>query len=390
MNVQMYFENFLTNVGGFLPGVLGSVLILIIGWFIAKMISGFFGRLVSKTGLQERAKLDPNSINLATTVKKLTYYILMTIVLLVVLETMGISDVLDPLKEMVNKFLAFIPNIVAAGIIGFAGYVIASIASELIGVASSAVEGLSQKLGMGDLNITKLIKQLAFLIVFIPILVAAIDALKIDAISGPAKMMLGELIGAIPNIIAAVLILTIFYIGGKYITQILAQLLRNLGADELPAKLKISSLMGGQTLSSLAANVAFFFIVFTGLITAVEKLEFVKLTNILRDIFAITGQLAFGLLILAIGNFIANIAYDALSRSTDGAFLASIARFAILGLFLAISLRTMGIANDIVNLAFGLTLGSVAVAVALAFGLGGREAAGRQMEYILKKFRKED
>lgn len=388
--MQLYFENFLSNIEGFLPGVLGSVLILIVGWFIAKMISGLFGRLVSKTGLQERAKLDPNSINLAKTIKKLTYYILMTIVLLVVLESMGVSDVLDPLKEMVNKFLAFIPNIVAAGIIGFAGYVIASIASELIGVASSAVEGLSQKLGMGEFNLTKLIKQLAFLIVFIPILVAAIDALKIEVISEPAKMMLGELIGAIPNIIAAVLILTIFYIGGKYVTQILAQLLRNLGADELPAKLKMSSLMGGQTLSSLAANVAFFFIVFTGLITAVEKLEFVKLTSILRDIFAITGQLAFGLFILAIGNFIANIAYDTLSRSIDGAFLASIARFAILGLFLAISLRTMGIANDIVNLAFGLTLGSVAVAVALAFGLGGREAAGRQMEYILKKFRNED
>jgi len=47
----------------------------------------------------------------------------------------------------------------------------------------------------------------------------------------------------------------------------------------------------------------------------------------------------------------------------------------------------MGIANEIVTLAFGLTLGSVAVAVALAFGLGGREAGGRQMEYILSKFR---
>jgi hypothetical protein len=48
----------------------------------------------------------------------------------------------------------------------------------------------------------------------------------------------------------------------------------------------------------------------------------------------------------------------------------------------------MGIADDIVNLAFGFTFGSVAVAVALAFGLGGREAAGKQMEYWLSKLRK--
>ena len=49
----------------------------------------------------------------------------------------------------------------------------------------------------------------------------------------------------------------------------------------------------------------------------------------------------------------------------------------------------MGIADDIVNLAFGLTLGSVAIAVALSFGLGGREAAGRQMEFWLSKLRKD-
>ena len=44
-------------------------------------------------------------------------------------------------------------------------------------------------------------------------------------------------------------------------------------------------------------------------------------------------------------------------------------------------------ADDIVNLAFGLTLGAVAVAFALSFGLGGREAAGRQMEHWLSRMR---
>jgi len=56
---------------------------------------------------------------------------------------------------------------------------------------------------------------------------------------------------------------------------------------------------------------------------------------------------------------------------------------------IAMGLRAMGIADDIVNLAFALTVGAVAVAVALSFGLGGREAAGRQMEYWLSKLRKE-
>lgn len=58
---------------------------------------------------------------------------------------------------------------------------------------------------------------------------------------------------------------------------------------------------------------------------------------------------------------------------------------ASLALNIAIGLRTKGVANEIVNLAFGLTFGAVAVAVALSFGLGGREAAGRQMEHWFSK-----
>jgi hypothetical protein len=51
------------------------------------------------------------------------------------------------------------------------------------------------------------------------------------------------------------------------------------------------------------------------------------------------------------------------------------------------ALRQMGIANDIVNLAFGLLLGAIAVSVALAFGLGSREIAARELEGWLKGFR---
>jgi len=57
------------------------------------------------------------------------------------------------------------------------------------------------------------------------------------------------------------------------------------------------------------------------------------------------------------------------------AAIANIARFAILGLVLAMGLKSMGLADNIVNMAFGFTIGGVAVAMALAFGLGGKDAA---------------
>ncbi len=60
--------------------------------------------------------------------------------------------------------------------------------------------------------------------------------------------------------------------------------------------------------------------------------------------------------------------------------LAPGARIAIMVLSGAMALRHMGLADEIVNLAFGLILGAVAVALAIAFGLGGREFVARHLE----------
>jgi prepilin signal peptidase PulO-like enzyme (type II secretory pathway) len=115
---------------------------------------------------------------------------------------------------------------------------------------------------------------------------------------------------------------------------------------------------------------------FLGLVSALEQIELTGISNLLAGLLELSGQIVFGLVIIAVGNFLANIAYRSLSNSDEGGkTVATIARFTILGLFIAIALRTMGIANEIVTLAFGLTLGAAAVAFALAFGLGGREAA---------------
>ena len=141
----------------------------------------------------------------------------------------------------------------------------------------------------------------------------------------------------------------------------------------------------GQSLSSMVASIGFFFLMFTGVIQAADKLDMGQLSDILNRLLGMSGNIFFGLVIMAVGNFISNIA----SRAVQDEFLSTLTRIATLGLFIPIALHTMGIGTEIVNLAFGLILGAVAVAVALSFGLGGREAAGKQMEHILKRFRNE-
>ncbi|MBT8310746.1 MAG: mechanosensitive ion channel, partial [Flavobacteriaceae bacterium] len=123
-------------------------------------------------------------------------------------------------------------------------------------------------------------------------------------------------------------------------------------------------------------------------VTAVEKLEFNKLTELLNLIITNAGNILFGLVILTIGMWIANIITNNFSKKDGNQFVATIIKVAVMAIFLAIGLRTMGIANEIINLAFGISLGTVAVTIALSFGLGGREAAGEQMRKILDKFNK--
>ncbi|MFT4565806.1 MAG: hypothetical protein ACI9FN_000759 [Saprospiraceae bacterium] len=124
----------------------------------------------------------------------------------------------------------------------------------------------------------------------------------------------------------------------------------------------------------------YFFIPIFCVITAVEKLDFNRLSGILSDVIDLSGHILFGMITLLLVNQISRFVGDYFTK-TGQTDLSSITSFATLGLFLAISLRYMGIAADIVNLAFGLMLGALAV----AFGFGGREAARDHMKQIYKR-----
>lgn len=390
--VQNLIDPIASKLGAALPSVVGALLILIIGILLAKLIRRLITKALNATGLDEKVnKGSDKSFSIVKIIAMLIYYVLVVYVLMIVLNMLGVGDVFAPIESMLQSFIGAIPKIVVAAIIGFAGYIIAKLASEAVELVSESVNRLSSKIGFDtdQFNIIKILKQIVFLFIFIPILIIAVEKLEMPAISDPATAMLAKFMAAIPNIIAAAIIIGVFYILARFITPMLRELLKNVGLDNMPEKLGLS-FMGGRSLSSIVANVTFFLIMLAGLASGLERLEMTTVVDALNEVMGLTGKIIFGLVIMIIGNFISKVAYNSLSGSNENSGLASIARVAILGIFFGIGLNSMGIANEIVNLAFGLTLGAVAVAIALSFGLGGREAAGKQMEHILKRFRKEN
>ena len=380
-----------TRFGSLLPKVLGAILVIIIGLFIARLIRKLIERILRGTSIDEKiaAKLH-TSFRIDKFVAKLVYYLVVIYTLLVSLNMLGVDGVLDPLQSMLNKFTGFIPNILVGGIIGFAGYMVASIVSEMTGFLTERLESMSEKIGFqsGSIDLPKLIKQIVFIIVFIPILIVALDALKMEAISKPATEMLGTLMNAIPRIIAAAVLLAVFFVVGKYVISFITDLLKNLGLDNFATNMGLDSILGNTTLSSLIGKFAMFFVMFTGIIAAADKLELGQVEGILTDIFHISGRIFFGMIILVVGMAVSRIATKMLENSSNSGMYVPIVKFAVMGIFFAFALHTMGIAESIVNLAFGLTLGAIAVAFALSFGLGGREAAGKQMEKFFDNMNK--
>ncbi|WP_209404227.1 mechanosensitive ion channel [Pseudozobellia sp. WGM2] len=387
--MRTQIEHFANNILEYIPGILGALLVLLIGWLIAKGIKSLVVRLLRKTSWDERLFKNSDVGDSNVFIANIFYYVIMIVVLLIVLEILGVDQVLTPLENMLSEFLSFIPNLIGAGLIGFVGYLLAKFVANLINIGGGFLDKLVDRTQFKDTDkIVNILKKVVFIIIFIPFLIQAFNALELDAISGPANNILSGFIEMIGEIIIASLILVIFIWGGKYLAQFLEDLFKSLGLDRTAEKIQIQNMIGaGQSLSKIVANLIYFFLVFFGITTAVEILGLTQLTETLNQVLEVTGQILFGLVILAIGNYISVMIYNTMTKSESNTFIAGIVRYASLALFIAIALRTMGIANEIVELAFGLTLGAIAVVVALSYGLGGREAAGEHFKEIIQKLK---
>ena len=185
------------------------------------------------------------------------------------------------------------------------------------------------------------------------------------------------------------IILTVAYVVSRFVGGLTTELMQGVGADRLPAQLGLQGMFGERmTLSGLTGKLIVFFAMVFATMEAANLLGFVKVSELVARFIEFGGQVLLGILNIAIGFWLSRVAAEAIRGLTSGTeFLAGLALFAILGLVFSMWLRAMGIADDIVNLGFGLTLGAVAVAVALSFGLGGREAAGEQMSHWLRRMR---
>ena len=389
------FAQLVGRVIGYLPSLVAGTILALVAWLMATFIRAAVNRILSATTLDETLSREAGMQAMSRTVANVLFWLVILLFLPSILAAFELRGLLEPVQAMLTKLLGAVPNIVAALIIGFVGWLVAKILRGLVVnlLAAAGLDNVGGRVGLTDsVRLSRIAGTIVFIFVFIPSLIAALDALQIEAVSRPASDMLLKFLDAVPNIVAAALILVVTWYVVKFASVLLARLLANLGFDTLPAKLGLANSFGTMKPSDLVGGLVLFFAMLFATVEAANRLGFFQVRDVVTMFITFGGDVLLGGVILVIGFWLANLAYHAIDKASGPrtAGLARVAQVAILGLVLAMGLRAMGIADDIVNLAFGLTLGAVAVAVALSFGLGGREAAGRQMEHWLSKLRKGD
>ena len=461
--VSQPLNNFLNQIFSYLPKLGSAAILVAIAWLLATLAKTLVTRVAQGFGLDERLSQtapppppttpapaygaptygepgaptygDPTygmaapaptetQFSLSETLGTALYWLIFLFFLPLILGVLDLQGPLQPVQNLLNEILAALPKILKAVLIGVVGWVIARIVRGIVTnlLTAAGADRLGARFGLsrssGGQSLSWIIGTIVYVLILIPTATAALDALQIPSISGPATAMLNQILNALPQIFTAVLILVAAYVIGKFVAELVTNILTGIGFNNVFNWLGLQSpstpgfrssapspSMGGQTTlqdptsprmptttrtpSEIVGVVVLVGIVLFAAVAAIDVLNFPGLKTIVVGLLAVFGQILAGLIVFAIGLYLANLAFSIISSSNtpQSKILGQTARVAIIALVSAMALQQMGIAPNIVNLAFGLLLGAVAVAIAIAFGLGGRDAAGEQVREWLASFK---
>jgi hypothetical protein len=203
----------------------------------------------------------------------------------------------------------------------------------------------------------------------------------------------------LPNVLFAVAIIFLGWVLCNIIQRVVVRLLRVCYFDALAERAGIKQALerGGikQTASELVGLLAFWFLFLIAIVTTLETLNLSGATDSLHTIYLYIPKIIAALVTLILGLYFANFLESVIRTTCANAGLQqaeAIGRAAYIGtvVFVVAGIfEILDIASEIVIWAFILIFGAVCFALALAFGLGGRDVASRYLEKWLEQRKNE-
>src|SRR5881398_3657343 len=286
-DTSAYWQAQLMNWG---PKILIAVLILVATWAVARAVKWIIQRAIDRIPALKRHITGGPDETIGHQLGTIAKLIVWLVGIMAALRFLGVGQILAPINDLVTEIFAFLPHLIAAGLIFFVGLVVARIVRRLVEtvLVAANVDGLLARIGIGSTDgtfrtpsdavppgtapgatrasIARAAGVLVYALIIIPVAIAALQVLGIEAISGPAIDMLNQILAAIPRILAAALWIGVAFIAAKFLKTIIEAILPPTGFDD--AIRSTGVLPANTSASRIVANVAMIAIILAASIEA--------------------------------------------------------------------------------------------------------------------------
>ena len=388
----------ISTILAFIPAVLKAAIILAFAFIlgiIAQWLVTTGGKKLNLANLFVRLRVadtPEKASEYITATGKIAFYLIILLFVPGILNALDIAGVAEPFSSVLDTVLAFIPRLISAVIIFAIGWFVAKFVKSLIVNLLQAVgsEKVVKKLKLEkvfeETTLASFVGNVVFVLILIPVVISALEKLELKGITDPAISMLHQVMDLVPNIIVAAVIIMIAVWAGKFLGDLVGDLLARLGFNNITANMKLGNKdidSNTMTPSKIVGYIVQVLIIFFLTVQALTLIKLNFLVEIATVITAYLPNVLAAVLILGVALIVANLVEKVFKDMLNGpaiGLIAGFAKYAILVLAVFMALTQLGIATSIVSSAFILILGGLALAFGLAFGLGGKEFARKNLE----------
>ena len=390
-------KDFISGIARYMPNIIGALLLILAAWILAGVIRAVVKNALLKSKLNEKLAAQINSQDPAATAQyaaNTAYYTVFLFFLPAVLNALKIYGITEPLQSMFEKVIAYLPNLAAAAVICWIGLWAAAIIRRAVTglLVISRLNALSEKAGVSKLfgngGLAAMVGVTAYILVAIPVMISALSALQIEVLTNTVGAFFEQLLNGTGDVIGASLVIFASVLAGGFAAGLVQELTAAFGLDSFVEGLGFKS--GNKEnikASAIAGKLAFISILVMAVLAACDILQFVRLAALIKSFAVFGGNVLLSIAVLLIGSWLAKVA-AAMLNGKCSALVIGATKLGIIIFTLALAISNLQIGNGIVEIAFALILGAVCVAAAVAFGIGGREAAGKLLNDWAEKLRK--
>lgn len=384
--VERGLANLMENAILWGPRILVALAIILLTHVVAKLVQRAISRVATAPAWKRTHISAEGSAAVLAQAGKLGYWLVWLFGFLVALQPLELGEVVMPLNILLSEIGAFLPRLIGATAVLFVGIALSKILREL-GAGAVALLPVDRMLCPVDATIaerTRVRTSFALacgvavqLLILLPIALASIDILGITAVTVPLRQLLAAILQAVPNLIGASLILVAAFAIGRWVAKAAEDFLSGIGVDEAAAAIGL----GGDRVSAsrIGYHVVLVAIMLFAFVEASRLIGLAFVSDAASAIVALGGRMAFGAALIVAAFGLARIVARFL-RDNGSERAGVLAGYLIIGVGLTMGLSFMGIATQIVTIAFAVVLGAAALAFAISFGLGGRQTAHEMLQ----------